>query len=78
MKKIKIVIFLNLVAACSYAQSFDEEKVAAVNYITRMYNTSPFQGAKQLEADDKHYSIVAIALPKTNQDSEATCYSKAL
>jgi hypothetical protein len=80
MKKIQIqiVIFLNLVAACSYAQSFDDEKVAAINFITRMYNASPIEGTKQLEADDKHYSIVAIALPKTNQDSEATCYSKAL
>jgi hypothetical protein len=80
MKKIKIqiVIILNLLSAYSYAQSFDDEKVAAVNFITRMYNSSPFEGTKQLESDDKQYSIVAVSLTKTNQDSEPANYSKAL
>lgn len=78
LKKLFLITTLCFIATKTIAQSFDEEKVAAVNYITRMYNNSPFQGAKQLEADDKHYSIVAIVLAKTNQDSEATCYSKAL
>ena len=80
MKKIKlhIIIVISFFGFYANAQSFDNEKVAAVNFITRMYNTSPFQGAKQLEADDKHYSIVAISLTKTNQDSEVSYYSKAL
>jgi hypothetical protein len=77
MKTLLFFIFLPFSNFC-FSQSFDDEKVAAVNFITRMYNASPFEGTKQLENDDKNYSIVAVSLTKTNQNSEPTYYSKAL
>lgn len=77
MKGLLFLYFL-LFNYLGYAQSLNEEKVAAVNFIKRMYNASPFQGPKQFETEDKKYSIVAISVTKTNQDSETEYYVKAL
>jgi hypothetical protein len=45
-----------------FSQSFNEEKTAMINYVKRMYTTSPFEGAKLIEGDEKNYYIVAISL----------------
>ncbi len=65
MEKIDLKIFLFFFTICysnTYAQSFNDEKTSMVNFVKRMYNSSPFEGAKLIEGDESKYHIAAISL----------------
>jgi hypothetical protein len=49
------------------AQSFDDEKTAAANYLKRMYATSPFEGVKEIQGDGSEYYAVVITKEVKNQ-----------
>jgi hypothetical protein len=36
----------------SNAQSFSSEKTSAINFVKRVYDTSPFEGIKKIEGEE--------------------------
>ena len=71
MQKINLVLlFLLLIATKNtYSQSFNEEKTSMVNFIKRMYNTTPFEGVKIMDDYDHQYLISVLSLDKTKYTS---------
>jgi 6-pyruvoyl-tetrahydropterin synthase len=51
------------------AQSFNEEKTSMVNFIKRMYNSSPFEGVKIVDDYDHQYLVSVLSLDKTKYTS---------
>ena len=56
----------------SYAQSFNGDKVAFVNFVSRMYENNPFEGVKIVEDYDDAYIISVVSLSSSNYPSEST------
>jgi hypothetical protein len=61
----------------NYAQSFVDEKIAAINFVKRIYNSSPFEGVKKLVGEEGNYYAVAISFMNVTQDSALTFVPKA-
>jgi hypothetical protein len=49
----------------SKAQSFNEDKTSMVNFLKRMYNSSPFEGVKIVDDYDHQYLVSVLSLDKT-------------
>jgi hypothetical protein len=69
MKNILFVISLTFVSS-SFGQSFNDEKISMINYVKRMYASSPFEGAKLIEGNETSYYVAAINLPINNTTLE--------
>ncbi len=67
--------FLNL--SILHAQSFSDEKTAAVNFIKRIYSSTPFEGVKKIEGEERNYHAVSITLLNIPNDSILSVVSKA-
>ena len=52
-------------ASISYAQSFDQERVALAKFIERMYNNSPFEGCRIVDDYDNSYLLSVVELDKS-------------
>jgi hypothetical protein len=66
-------ILLMLLFTCVFsasAQSFSAEKSSMINFIKRMYNSSPFEGAKLIEGNEGLYYIAAISLFNNTNSAE--------
>jgi hypothetical protein len=61
-----------------HAQSFNAEKTYAINYIKRVYNSSPFEGAKKIEGDEGAYHAVSVGIGKSSGDSLLAQTNRAL
>ena len=57
-----LTLLLILFSLTTKAQSFNEDKTSMVNYVKRLYNSSSFEGAKIIEAEEGKYYVVAITL----------------
>lgn len=77
MRIIVFVVFL-LSGHALLAQSFNEEKTAAVNFIKRVYQSAPFEGAKSLEGDQGNYFVVAISTSSLANKTDENEEKKAL
>jgi hypothetical protein len=76
MKNILFIISFTL-ATSAFGQSFNEEKTSAINFIKRVYNSSPFEGVKKLEGETGNYYTVAVTLMNISKDSVLSIVSKA-
>lgn len=67
MQKINLVLFFLLLIATknTYSQSFNEDKTSMVNFLKRMYNSSPFEGVKIVDDYDHQYLVSVLSLDKT-------------
>jgi len=80
MKQINTYILLILLcfyATKSYTQSFNDEKTAAINFVKRVYTTTPFEGVKKVEGDAGNYYAVAVKLINIPKDSVLSVVAKA-
>jgi hypothetical protein len=59
------------------AQSFNEEKTAAINFVKRSFNASPFEGVKKLEGEQANYNVVAVSYLNISKDSVLVHAAKA-
>ena len=66
--RLSVFVLIVLISIKSTAQSFNDEKTSMINYIKRMYSTSPFEGAKLIEGNENSYYVAAISLT-SNTDS---------
>jgi 6-pyruvoyl-tetrahydropterin synthase len=71
LKKIILatLIILTNILSNIQAQSFNEEKTSMVNFIKRMYNSSPFEGVKIVDDYDHQYLVSVLSLDKTKYTS---------
>ena len=53
----------------AYSQSFNEDKTSMVNFLKRMYNSSPFEGVKIVDDYDHQYLVSVLSLDKTKYTS---------
>ena len=75
MKKIAVLIIL-LSSCLSYSlgQSYNSQKIALSNFLTRMYNNAPFEGVRIVDDYDSHYLISVLSLEKSKYPNESTLY----
>ena len=59
------------------AQSFNDEKISAINFVKRVYDASPFEGVKKLEGEAGNYYAVAVTLMNIPKDSVLSVVPKA-
>ena len=80
MKKIvSILLFVSFLAFTENigAQSFSDEKTAAINFVKRVYASSSFEGVKKLEGEAGNYYAVAVTLMNIPKDSVLSVVPKA-
>lgn len=63
--RILLLLALLFLKFNAYSQSFNEDKTAMVNFIKRMYNSSPFEGVKIVDDYDHQYLVSVLSLDKT-------------
>lgn len=74
----KLLFILNfLLSVSSYGQSFDSEKISSINFVKRIFNSSPFEGVKKLEGDEANYYLVAVSYANIPKDSVLIHVTKA-
>jgi hypothetical protein len=75
----KIIFFLIIMlnVCSSFAQSFSDEKTSAINFVKRVYASSPFEGVKKLEGEAGNYYAVAVTLMNITKDSVLSVVPKA-
>ena len=59
------------------AQSFSDEKTSAINFVKRVYTSSPFEGIKKVEGEEENYYVVAVTMMNIPKDSILSVVSKA-
>jgi hypothetical protein len=71
MKKLFLLIsLLLLIKPPTFSQSFNSEKIALTNFITRMYNNQPWIGVKIFLDYENKYLISLVELNASNYKSE--------
>ena len=71
---LSIALFLSLNIQ---GQSFNDEKISAINLVKRVYNASPFEGVKKLEGEAVNYYAVAVTLMNIPKDSVLSAVPEA-
>lgn len=69
-KLIFILIFI-FFPFCSFAQSYNQEKIALANFLVRMFENAPFDGVKAVEDYDNAYLMSVIKLDKDKYKTES-------
>jgi hypothetical protein len=69
--KVAILVLLICLSNTLAAQSFNEDKTSFVNFVKRMYTSSPFEGVKIVEGYDKDVMISVVAIEATKYPSES-------
>lgn len=78
MRKFTLLfIFIFLFVHFSFAQAFNDEKISAINFVKRVYTSSPFEGVKKIEGDELNYYAVAITLQNVSKDSLPSVVTQA-
>ncbi len=72
-----LIIFMLLQSQKTIAQSFNDEKTSVINFVKRVYTSSPFEGVKKLEGDVGNYYVVAVSLINIPKDSVLSEVPKA-
>lgn len=71
MKKIVIIIsVVFLISFQAFSQSFNQDKIALTNFITRMYNNQPWSGVKVFLDYENKYLISLVELKTENYKTE--------
>ena len=82
MKLISVqMVFVFIFCVCLSAakgQSFNEEKTTMINFVKRMYNSAPFEGAKKIEGVDTNYYVVVITTTSDTELPVETLANKAV
>ena len=75
--KTRVIFIFILIAQYAFSQSFSDEKTSAINFVKRVYTSSPFEGVKKLEGESGNYFAVAVTLMNIPKDSVLSVVSKA-
>lgn len=79
-KKYRFIIALaSLIAtfpAMMQAQSYNTERTALARFLTRMYNSAPFEGVKAVNDYDNNYLISVVVLDPAKYGNNASTMSR--
>ena len=75
--QIRILFFFIFITSNSFAQSFSDEKTSAINFVKRVFTSTPFEGVKKIEGDETNYYAVAVVYPNIPKDSALSWVSAA-
>lgn len=59
------------------AQSYNAEKTALTNFLTRMYKSAPFEGVRVVNDYETYYLMSVLSLDASKYDSESTMFRVA-
>lgn len=65
MRKTVLLFMLCWLSSMTYAQSFDQERIALAKFIERMFNNSPFEGCRIVDDYDNSYLLSVVELDKS-------------
>lgn len=65
MKKLVTLIIFNSIMQITFAQSFDQERIALSKFVERMFISSPFEGCRIIDDYDKSYLLSVVELDKS-------------
>lgn len=70
MKRVSILFAMMILVFLLSAQSYNTERVALTNYLTRMYYNAPFEGVRIIEDYEQTYllSVVSLDASKYNEN----------
>ncbi|MBQ6187913.1 MAG: hypothetical protein IJK49_08240 [Prevotella sp.] len=69
MKKLVTLIIFNSIMQITFAQSFDQERIALSKFVERMFISSPFEGCRIIDDYDKSYLLSVVELDKSKYKS---------
>ena len=70
-----ILLFASLLVISlsdSFAQNYDDDRIAMTNFIVRMYKTTPFEGVKVFTDYDHSYILSVLALDPLKYPNPST------
>lgn len=71
MKKNIFSLLLIFVSINVFSQSFSSNRVSLANFITRMYNSKPFEGVKVMQDYNNNYLVSVVILNVDSSKSES-------
>ncbi len=70
---IALIAFIAIFPTLLHAQSYNTEHTALARFLTRMYNSAPFEGVKVVNDYDNNYLISVVVLnPAKYRNNEST------
>ena len=67
-----VVVLFFLSLSNLNAQSFNQDKIALTNFLTRMYDNEPYEGVKLFEDYDHTYLLSVIKLNNSNYTNSSS------
>ena len=72
-----LVFLIAAFSISTFSQSYNEDRVILANYLQRMYESSPFEGARVVEDYTHRYLISVVMLSKSAYDKESDMFRVA-
>ena len=70
MKKVLLLSIMAIVAfVSSFAQSYNQERIALENFLVRMYKNAPFEGVKIVSDYNNTYLLSVVLVKKSGSES---------
>ena len=69
--RILIRVILSFIPFLGFAQSYNHERTALINFLVRMYESAPFDGVRAVEDYDNAYLMSVVKLDKAKYKTEA-------
>lgn len=66
MKKTLLFSALCLLCLVSYAQGYNQERIALANFMERLYTNAPFEGCRIVDDYDNSYLLSVVELNRSN------------
>jgi hypothetical protein len=78
MKKVLLLISIFLfIKSQSFSQSYNQDKIALTNFISRMYEQEPWSGVKVFLDYENKYLLSVVTLNPSNYPSESSMFRVA-
>jgi len=77
MRKIILFGIFILCFIQAFAQAYNEERTALANFLTRMYNTAPFESVRIVDDYDNSYLISVLSLDNSKYANERVMHRVA-
>ena len=73
---IALVVFLAIFPTMLHAQSYNTERTTLARFLTRMYNSAPFEGVKAVNDYDNNYLISVVVLDPAKYGNNTSTMSR--
>lgn len=78
IRRFILALLLIYAGTMTYAQSYNQERIALTNFLVRMYENAPFDGVKAVEDYDNAYLMSVVKLDKAKYKTDAILNRVAL